>query len=68
MASKWILHVKAFAKKNNLNYPTAMKHPDVKKGYVPVTPGAKPQRKKSGKKKSGRKKSTKKKKGSNKRR
>ena len=56
MASKWIAHVKAFAKKNNLNYPTALAHPDVKKGYVPVSPGAKPQRKKSGKKKSGRKK------------
>tara|TARA_B110000285_G_scaffold211277_1_gene253823 strand:+ start:519 stop:713 length:195 start_codon:yes stop_codon:yes gene_type:complete len=56
MASKWIAHVKAFAKKNKLNYPTALAHPDVKKGYVPVTPGSKPRRKKSSKKKSSKKK------------
>ena len=32
--NRWIEHVKAFAKKNNLTYSAALSHPDIKKGYV----------------------------------
>jgi hypothetical protein len=31
--SKWILHIKNFAKSRNINFGAAMKHPDCKKTY-----------------------------------
>jgi hypothetical protein len=34
--SKWIAHVKNFAKSRNINYGAAMKHPDCKGTYKPV--------------------------------
>lgn len=33
MANKWIEHVKAFAKKMNMKYNEALKHPDCKASY-----------------------------------
>jgi len=36
MANLWITHVKEFAKKHNLNYRQALRHPDIKKDYKKV--------------------------------
>jgi hypothetical protein len=36
MQNRWIEHVKQFAKKMKLSYMEAMRHPDLKKGYVPT--------------------------------
>lgn len=34
--SKWIMHVKAFAKSHKMKYPDALKHPDCKKSYKKI--------------------------------
>lgn len=34
--SRWIEHVKEFAKKNNMSYGCALSDPNLKKGYVPA--------------------------------
>lgn len=36
MPSRWIEHVKEFAKKNNMSYGCALSDPNLKKGYVPT--------------------------------
>lgn len=36
MPSRWIEHVKEFAKKNKMTYGCALSDPDVRKGYVPM--------------------------------
>jgi hypothetical protein len=36
MPSRWIEHVKEFAKKNNMSYGCALSDPNLKKGYVPA--------------------------------
>lgn len=39
MANKWIEHVKAYAKNNNVNYSTALKDPKCKNSYKKMTGG-----------------------------
>lgn len=41
MTSRWIQHVKDFAKNNNITYPKALIHPDIKNDYTPATKSVK---------------------------